>query len=287
MRYFIAVAEELHFGRAALRLHIGQPPLSQQLRRLELDLGVQLFRRTKRKVELTAAGAAFLDEAAAVLAQAARARNAAIRAAKGEIGELAIGFVPTCDGRLLSRVIATLREMAPGLRVRIESLSTAAQATALITGTLDAGFVRLPLSDPLLKVELVQSERLWVSMPDEHRLARKAELVLEDLAGEKLVLFPRMIAPGYYDALLDMVAHRGLRLPVVQHAEQVQAILTIVSAGLGLSLHPEATTVLTYPGITYRPLDVALTADTALAWRSDRGADGLPQLLEAVRSVTG
>jgi DNA-binding transcriptional LysR family regulator len=280
------VAEELHFGRAALRLHIGQPPLSQQLRRLELDLGVQLFRRTKRKVELTAAGAAFLDGANAVLAQAARARSAAIRAANGEIGELVIGFVPTCDGRLLSRVIARLRDVAPQLRVRIESLSTSAQATALITGALDAGFVRLPLADPLLMVEPVQREGLWVSMPDQHRLAAKAVLVLDDLAGENLVLFPRMIAPGYYDALLDLMARRRLRLPVSQHAEQVQAILTIVSAGLGLSVHPEATTVLAYPGITYRRLDEAFTADTGLAWRRDRSADGLTQLLNVVRSVT-
>ena len=287
MRYFIAVAEELHFGRAALRLHIGQPPLSQQLRRLEIDLGVALLRRTKRKVELTAAGSAFLEEARAVLAQATRARDVAVRAARGEVGALSIGFVPTCDGRLLSRTIEALRRSAPALRIQITSLNTAAQATALIAGTLDAGFVRLPLSDPLLEVQVIQRERVWVSMPERHRLAAQAEVSLAEVAAEPLVLFPRTIAPGYYDALLDMFAHCGLRPVVVQEAEQVQAILTIVAAGLGLSIHPEATTAIGFPGIVYRRLHAALTVDTALAWRRDRRADGLPLLLEAVGPLLG
>src|SRR5512132_1230001 len=158
LRYFLAVAEELHFGRAAARVRIAQPPLSQQIRQLEQELGITLFNRTKRRVELTPAGRAFLEHARQILAETERAKRVAQRAGRGEIGRLAIGFVASADLDLLPRVLRVWRARFPDVDVELHALLTAAQAEALRHGRVDVGFVRLPMDETGLVVDAITRE---------------------------------------------------------------------------------------------------------------------------------
>ena len=183
LRYFVAVAEELHFSRAAARLHIAQPPLSQQIRHLERELGVALFNRTRRHVELTAAGRAFLDESRRVLLQAERAARIAQRAGRGEIGQLAVAFVPSADLDLLPRVLRAWSARFPDVELDLQALLPVAQLEALAGGRIQVGLVRLPVTaGSEVIVECIESEPLVAALPLRHRLAKRARVRVADLA---------------------------------------------------------------------------------------------------------
>jgi DNA-binding transcriptional LysR family regulator len=190
LRSFLAVVEELHFSRAAARLHISQPPLSQQIRRLEDELGARLFRRTKRRVELTPAGQTFLIEARQTLAQAERAVRAAQRAERGELGELVVGYVPSATYGPLPDVIRMFRKRFPDVDLRLQNLRSVQQRQALVDRQIDVGFVRPQVADPHLSYEAIWRESVVVALPGNHPLTRRTIVVYR----------PRAITPANGDA---------------------------------------------------------------------------------------
>ncbi|GAA2605265.1 LysR substrate-binding domain-containing protein [Actinomadura fulvescens] len=266
---FVVVAEELHFGRAAERLGMAQPPLSQRIQRLEKELGVRLFDRSSRRVELTAAGRLLLDEAREILTRVERVHSLAERARLGEIGTVRAGLPPDLGGAVVAALIAAFRERCPDLRLDLREIGTAEQVRALTEGALDVGVVRHPCDARDLGLGPMLSQQVGVLVPAGGRLAAAAELHLADLTGRELVVPPRDEAPGSYDELLAGCRRNGYDPPVVHEARHPQFALGLVLAGtaVGLSARTEDTA-----GVTWRPLIGApLAWRTSCAWRSGTG----------------
>jgi DNA-binding transcriptional LysR family regulator len=273
LRYFVAVAEELHFGRAAARLHIAQPPLSQQIRDLERELGAALFTRTTRRVELTAAGRVLLAEARHLFEQTERTVRAVQRASRGEVGHLAIGFVPSADLDILPRVLSRWRVRFPHVEIELHAMLSGPQVEALRHGRIQVGFLRLPVDDGGLAVDVIQREHLVAALPEGHRLARRSCVRLADLQHDGLIMFPRWMAPSYYDLLVSVCRHAGFTPQVLHETENMQTNLGLVAAGLGVSLHPASIRNLQRAGVVYRPLAPPLPIEMAVAYaRDDRSA---------------
>ncbi len=285
LRYFVAVAEELHFGRASTRLGIAQPPLSQQIRQLERELGAALFNRTKRRVELTPAGRAFLEHTRQILAETERAKRVVRRAGRGEIGRLAIGFVSSADLDVLPRVLRVWNERFPDVEVELHALLTAAQVDALQRGRLDVGFIRLPADETTLVVESIRREPLVVALSERHRLARAKRVRLGDLASETMLLFARHTAPGYFDVFIGACRRAGFT-PRLLAPGSMQTNLALVSAGLGVSLMPASIRNLRRSGVVYRPLAPPVTqVEMAIAYRRDEPSAIVTAFLQTVRDV--
>jgi DNA-binding transcriptional LysR family regulator len=271
VEYFLVLAEELHFGRAANRLGIGQPPLSQQIRRLELDLNVQLLRRDRRHVELTPGGQAFRDEALVLISQAQQARRSAERASRGEIGKLVVGFVPTGNHAQLMELLIRMRASCPDVEIVMRSMSTNNQVDAVLAGQIDVGFIRMPLQHPLLAVRVVAFERLVIALPAEHHLATHADIALDELADEGLIIFPRVIAPSYYDLILSLFHQSGHQPHIVHEIEHLSTILAFVAYGLGFALLPWSNQDFSHRNVIFRPLrDDVPPVETGVITRPDR-----------------
>jgi DNA-binding transcriptional LysR family regulator len=287
LRYFLAVAEELHFGRAAARLHIAQPPLSQQIRRLEQELGVALFDRDRRRVELTPAGRAFLAETRQVLAQAERAVRTAQRAGRGEIGRLAIGFVPSADLDVLPGALRVWGARFPEVEVELHAMLPDEQVQALRDRRLDVGLVRLPVDAGELAVESIQREPLVAVLPAGHLLAARGRVALAGLRGDPMILFPRRIAPGYHDLFVDACRRAGFVPRIARETESIQTNLGLVAAGLGVTLMPASIRSLRRTGVVYRPLAPPVPhVEMAVAYGREHRAAALPAFLQVLRRVT-
>jgi DNA-binding transcriptional LysR family regulator len=266
-------------------VQIAQPPLSQQIRQLEQELGVTLFSRTNRRVLLTPAGQAFLVEARRVLAQAERAMRTAQRAGRGEIGQLAIGYVPSADLDLLPRVLRIWGARYPHVETELHALLPAAQIEALRRGQIQVGLVRLPVDDGALVVESIQREPMVAALPQGHRLAGRARVRLGALAGETMMLFPRDDAPGYYDLIIDACRRAGFT-PRVVHPGSMQTNLALVSAGMGVTLMPASIRNLRRAGVVYRPLAPPVPhVEMAVAYRRDERSAVVPTFLEVLHDV--
>jgi DNA-binding transcriptional LysR family regulator len=286
LQYFIAVAEELHFGRAAARLHIAQPPLSQMIRRLEAELKVTLFRRNRRNVELTAAGSAFLVHARLALAELERGREAAGRAERGQVGQLVLGMVPSGDTKLFTEVLRRFGERFAEVRLVLQSLSTAAQVEAIQEGHLDVGFLRMPVRAPRLAIRAISRETLVVALPSSHPLTRKKAVRLSDLSDEPNIMFPRRLAPDYYDTIVSLFRQSGQRLHIAQEAEHVQMHLSLIAGGFGLSLLPSSMQDFQLRGVAYRPIsDPVPVVETAIGYRRDDRSEVLQSLLAVIEET--
>ena len=275
LRYFSAVAEHLHFGRAAAALHISQPPLSRAIRALEERLGVRLFARSRRRVELTPEGARLLGESRRVLAQLERAVQEVRGMARGEEGRLRIGFVSLADYGVLPSLLKAFKSSRPGIALALREMLSPEQAGALAAGELDFGFLLPPVSGAEdLEHIVVHRERFVVALPARHRLARvKGRLSVDALAGEPFVMVPRDIAPGLYDIVTGLAARAGISFNVAQEAIQMQTVVSLVSSGLGAAIVPGSIANLGRRGVVYRELaDSHPKLDLWLAW--PRGALG-------------
>jgi DNA-binding transcriptional LysR family regulator len=283
LRYFIAVAEELHFRRAAERLHMSQPPLSHQLRLLEEELGCVLLARTRRRVELTPAGRAFLRDARAVLADLDRAAHNARRIHEGQTGLLRVSFAGSALLSLVPRVVHALADVHPEIDIELHERSTSDQVRALTAGITDLGLAPLPIADAAeLDVEVLVRERTVAAVPAGHPLARSRSLTLRRLAQYPFVLFPRDQAPGYHDLLMTAVTSAGTPPRVIQQAAETQTIIGLVAAGTGVSLVPASVQQLALEGVVYRPVDDAPDTElAALARRGERGSGLIAAFLEA------
>lgn len=288
LRYFVAVAEEKHFGRAAVRLHMTQPPLSQTIQSLEAALGTPLFFRTKRSVALTPAGAALLPEAQRILQQAGTLPDLARRAASGESGLLSLSFVSTADYSVLPSLLREFRERYPQVQIDLREATTDVQLEDLMQGRIDAGLLIFPLPDKAktdLDCQTVLSEPLILAAPQDLKTLRgKSAVALKTLADMPLIIFPRRIAPAFHDAILACFRDAGLTPRIGQEAIQMQTIVGLVSAGMGIALVPQSVSNLKRPGVEYKALsDKTLSIETGLAWRRDNLSPVLHTFLELLR----
>ena len=230
------MAEERHFRRAAERLHMSQPPLSQQIKTLEEALGVRLLERDRRGVEVTDAGEVFLEQARAVLACVDEAVDAARRAQAGELGRLSVGFVGSSMYGRVPEILRRFRATHPDVHLSLRELNTAAQIEALTHGEIDVGFLRPPVSAEGIEIDALLEEPVVVVMPEDHHLVGMPSLTLMHLRRERFVLLSRAAAPGQHDAIARALASEGAGPLVVQEAEEMQTIIGLVASGMGVSL---------------------------------------------------
>jgi DNA-binding transcriptional LysR family regulator len=284
LRYFVAVAEELHFGRAAARLGIAQPPLSQQIQRLEGAVGTRLLDRSSRRVQLTDAGHALLLEARRVLEAAGSAIEAARRAGRGEMGELRVAFAATVMFLELPRIIREFRQRYPRVHLDLREMPTGPQLTALRQGDIDIGFVREPQPDPDLEIVTVMREPLRIAVNKRHPLAARPTLAVRDLAGEPFVLFPAELAPGLHEQVVSLCHAAGFTPNIIEESRELYTSVSLVEAGVGVSILPASVEKLGWRGVRYRPIPSA-AAETriAAAWRRDRARP----VVEAFMGVVG
>jgi DNA-binding transcriptional LysR family regulator len=269
LRYFLAVAERLHFGRAAAALHISQPPLSRAIRALETRLGVMLFDRSRRRVELTPEGTRLLGEARRIVGQLERTVQEVRGMARGEEGRLRIGFVSLADYGVLPGLLKAFKSARPGIALALREMLSPEQAAALAAGELDFGLLLPPVSGAgELEHIVVQRDRFVAALPARHRLAAaKGKLAVSALAGEPFVMVPRDIAPGLYDIVTGLAARAGISFNVAQEAIQMQTVVSLVSSGLGAAIVPGSIANLGRRGVVYRELaDRHPRLDLWLAW---------------------
>ena len=284
-RYFLALAEELHFGRAAARLHISQPPLSQQIQDLERELGAQLFYRTKHKVELSEAGTSLVEEARRVLTQVDWATRVVSRVSRGETGRLTIGTV-TAEKPIVVRSLRTFAKSYPDVHIELRSLSSPAQLQLVQEGRLDVGFVILPLAATELVLETVAHEPLVAALPRQHPLSAQTRVPIRSLAGEPSVLFPRVLSPGYYDQLIVSCRNAGFSLNVVHEVDSIYTALALVAAGVGISLVPASLQDGRSKDIVFRELQGRVPrVECGMLYNEASRSSVLKSFVEVVRQV--
>jgi len=276
LRYYIAVAEEGHITRAAERLGIQQPPLSQRIKAIERELDVQLFRRKARGVELTEAGRVFLDNARAMLAQNERAIDSTRRTARGEQGRLCVGFAPTGPFHpFVPRVIRAFREAFPLVSLTLEECLSPELLIRLRNEQMDAAFLRTPMAEPEhLVIDALIEEPMVVALPNAHALAQNdghAPLSLKDLAGETFIVYARQQGPGLYDETTAACLKAGFRPRLGQEAPRVTSALSLIAAGLGISVVPASMQRMAMDGVTYRRLKGTAQPKAVLTLASRRG----------------
>lgn len=278
---FIAVAEELHFGRAAQRLQMAQPPLSQQIQRLEKELGVQLFERSTRSVRLTSAGRSFLEPARTVLADLDLAQRAARAAGRGEYGRVTVGFAGASSHESLPLLTRALSASHPGIELVLEGQTYANVALARVAeGSLDLGFVRLPVTRPGVATRVIAEEELVCALPLGHPLAESESIPVTALAGQPFVSFPANAGSSLRDATFRTCETAGFTPRVLQEAPDSYTILALVAAGVGVTLTLTSCQHIQQNGLVYRPLaGPAVRLQAALAWRTDNSSAPLRTVL--------
>ncbi|MFN8609443.1 MAG: LysR substrate-binding domain-containing protein [Vulcanimicrobiota bacterium] len=269
LRYFLAVAEQLHFGRAAEQLHMAQPPLSTQIRQLEEMLGAQLFVRSQRKVQLTEAGRVFREEAVAVMQAVNLAVERAQQASRGVLGRLRLGFASSAPFGIFPKLLRRYREAYPDVVLELKELGSAEQLLALQERRLDVGLVRLPVSATNIRVEAIDRESIIIALPEKHPKAEASELLLADFRNDPFIIFPRHEGPGLYDRLINLCLQAGFTPRIVQEVGQMHAIVGLVGAGLGVSLVPETLQTVHARGVRYRHLRDGPYIEMALAYRDE------------------
>ena len=285
LRYFAAVAKELHFRKAAAKLHITQAPLSAAIRKLEDELSCKLFERTSRMVKLTAAGEFFLAEAEAVLNRADQAQKQLADFLAGEKEQLLIGCNEPAIHSFLPEVLSRVRNLEPEIRMQLRELETAEQCVMLKNGSLDIGFLRPSSMDISgLTTRLIYRDRYILVLPRDHKLARCGRISREDLAGEDVILFARDVNPAIYDQLVYSLTVHGLPSPRFrQDARNKSSMLALTAAGFGAALLPESSTKDLHSCLTSRTLDIPLpTVDIMAVWSQERESELLKKVISCL-----
>jgi DNA-binding transcriptional LysR family regulator len=286
LRSFVAVADELHFGRAAERLHIAQSPLSQQIQRLERQVGAMLFERNRRKVELTDAGHAMLTHAREALAQADLAETAARAAAAGRAGTLRIGFLGSAALAILPRIVPPWRASAPDVTLELVEGSSGEHIRAVHDQRLDVAFVRPPTATTGLIVHPVWQEQVVAVLPSSSDVSRRDPLRLMDLADEPFVLFPRTSAPDFHDELTRACGQSGFTPAVAFECTAMPTVVGLVAAGLGVSLVPRSISNIGIDGVVYRQLaDVRPVARIAMVLSATNDRPVVRHFIDSVQML--
>lgn len=273
LRYFVAIAEELHFGRASERLHVAQPALSRQMVELENAIGATLFDRTRNQIRLTAAGEALLPRARDILGRIVETARIVRRAAEGRTGVLNVGFVGSATYSLLPQVLNSFRTNNPDVDLLLHAMNTAELKVALIERAIDVAFARPSIDDPEIVNEVVLEEPLVAALPDADPVADGTELSLADLARHPFVLYPRHPRPSFADTILRLCHEAGFAPTVAQETMELQTALGLVAAGAGVSLVPASVEDSHRLGIAYRRLKPPVpTTRLSIAYRRDNRA---------------
>jgi len=286
LKFFVAVAEELHFTRASARLRVAQPHLSQEIRRLEREIGVELFARTKRSVALTPAGRAFFEHVRIVFDDTAGAVYAAQRASRGEIGRIRLGFVTVAAIGVIPDATARFRSAYPDVEVLLKDVHSDEGLEAVRTGQLDLCLLHPPLTvDPALNIETIWLEPLVAVLPPKHPLADKQRISLQRLKSEPWVIFPRETASRLHDEIIAACAAAGFEPRVAQRATRVTTEISMVASGIGVALLPITSARLAFGGAVYRELRSPRSSiPLAFAWRRDQTAPVLARFMAVVRN---
>ena len=283
LRYFVAVAEELHFGRAAARLGMAQPPLTQQIQKLERALGYRVLDRRARKTTLTEAGMVLLSEARRILTEVDQAIDHTRRAGRGETGQLTVGTPPSVMLTRLPAIIRKYRERFPGVRFVLREASTSAIAAGLLAGNLDVGFLREVSTCGTLPLETILRESVVAILPEAHPLAAAPRLRLRQLAKEPFVLFPPHVGAAFYDKLISFCVDAGFTPRIVQEATQWQSVVTFVETGMGVSIAPAGVQKFRWKGVVYRPL-AGLETTVSVCCQNTRDAGAVAAFLNLARA---
>lgn len=278
------VAEELNFSRAAERLRMAQPPLSQEIRKLEEELGVQLFHRTKRMVELTDAGKIFLEGSQQTLFQLERAIKETQLAAEGKIGNLIIGFVDSTE--IVIEVLNKFRERFPKIHLILREMTTEQQLKALYEKQIHIGFIRSKQNNEILSSEVCSEESLRLVLHQDHPFASLPEIPLQLLIDEPFILFPRHLGPNFYDLIISYFRDHGVSLKVVQEAIQMQTIVNLVATGMGVSVVPSSVESYKRSGVIYKKIqETTPKVNLYVGWRQDEKSAVVDHFLTVVREV--
>lgn len=288
MEYFTVVAEELHFGRAAMRLQMTQPPLSQQILHLERELGVELLKRSKRNVELTEAGKVFLQEVRRILAHIDQAKDAALKAQLGMLGRLELGFVGSATFNILPGIIRTFREQFPEVDLVLHEMPTPMQIKAFHNNSIDVGFVRAPVVDPLISLLSVHQETCVAVVPKLHPLAQRSSISMDELSADRFILVERDIWSSWYDDILSKCHEAGFSPIIRQHVKEIQTIIGLVAAGLGVSIVPSSTENIQARDVMYVDIQgEAPQVDMNIAWRTDNDSALVKQFIDTASRYIG
>jgi len=286
LRYFTVLAEELHFGRAAQRLAITQPPLSSAIKALEGELGVQLLSRSNKHVELTPAGAAFLDEARQILDRVARASSMAKAVAGGMRGRLEIGMTGSQVYREVPAIVHDFAAASPAIEVMLHEMGTAEQLVALLHGQLHAGFVNVAVVPPQLESLALADDQFVLCLPEDHPRARQAKVNLRDLASERFVMFSREVSPANYDNVIAIFSRSGIHPRTVHAARQWLTISAMVAHGLGIALVPRAISCSRVDGVRFVPFSGAPVSSPAmLVWNPGQLNPALASFLQSAAAT--
>lgn len=286
LRYFVAVADALHFGKAASALRIAQPSLSHQIRRLEEELQTSLLRRTKRRVELTEAGRLFLEEARDILARTDRAAVIARRAGLGGDGKLRVGVGYCMDQVAIVKAVSLFTRLHPRMPVELQTMAVSLQVAAIQGERLDVGFVRSPVTEASITSEAAISEPLVVALPRRHRLARRSSVALQGLADEPFILPSRDLVPAYHDIVLKTCRDAGFVPTALHEVDQLQMLLRFVAAGCGVALVPAFARRMNPPGVAFASMRPASpTLETVVAWRRDDASANSTEFVRIARRV--
>lgn len=285
LRYFLAIAEDLHFGKAAERVRIAQPAISQQIKRLESEVGVELLLRNRRRVQLTPAGEALRAYAQGAIDEVEAGSAAARRAAAGELGHLTVGFIETAAATVVPLAVRRFRADRPDVGLTLRELSVDAQITGLRSGRLDLGIVRPPVDAAELLVDELIDEELVAAVPTTHPLAARRRVAAATVAREPLVALAREVVPGLYDQVLALRGEHGGAAKVAQEATSIQAVLGLVAAGLGIAVLPASVRALGRDGVTFVAIRSAQRSRMVAIRREGSPSPLLAAFLGAVRAA--
>jgi DNA-binding transcriptional LysR family regulator len=287
LRCFVAVADELHFGRAAARLQITQPPLSRHIQALEHAVGTALLHRSNRSVRLTPAGRRYLVEAQRILKLAASATLVANRIASGQAGLIKLGFTATAGYSYVPKLIAACRTKLADVDFVLREMVSSDQIEALSSGEIDLALVRPPVARPAFDTLRVLSEPLLAAIPQRHPLGRKTRLSIRDLDGQNFVMYSPFESRYFYDLLVAQFSTARIAPRYVQHLSQIHSILALVRAGLGLALVPNSAAALRFTGVTLRPIRLQPTrpVELFLAWRRDQEMPALSSFVKIAQRL--
>ena len=288
LRCFVAVAEEMHFGRAAERMHMSQPPFSRQIQILERILHVKLLERTSRSVKLTPAGQSFLPEARHILYRLDSAMQLAKRISLGKSGSLKVGFTPMAAFAILPRLVAAFRETFPQAELSLQESNSAEQLRKLHTSEIDIAILRPPLVETGLKYFCLETESLIAALPATHPLAAQATVKLKDFAGVPFIAYLPYEASYLCNLVGDLLARAGISPNYVQQLTHVHSIMALVHAGLGVSIVPEAVRLLNFSNVALRPIEDSQPkpVEFFMAWPINSMNPLLPQAVELARRVS-
>lgn len=287
LRYFVMLAEELHFRRAAERLHMAQPPLSQQIRQLETELGFQLLHRTKRTVQLTEAGQVFLRESRRILQQLEQAIEMGRQISRGEMGQLTIGFVSSAAYNVLPEILRKFRTAVPSVALELHELTSDQQLQWLRERRIDIGLIRPPIEDDEFCFQVIFQEPLMLALPEVHFLAKQAQVSLRSLFNQPFILFPRGLAPGLYDQIISLCQQANFSPFVAQEAIQMQTIVSLVAAEMGVAIVPASLQNLQRTGVVYKTIEEP-TPNVAIAaiWRCNNSSATVQRFLDIARQIS-